>query len=116
MTTTIAQEDREEFVALFDRGREYFNTYIAGDPRESSRSLEWDASFYYEMHDNLADIIHSDAPITAASFVAEGIEQLEVLIRLGVEDYDYAVGGTDPATAAKHAALHAQAEQLSFGH
>lgn len=86
--TTIANEDRAEFIYLFELGLSYFNICIAGNPREV-RNLEWDLSIYDEMHETLDATIHSDAPFTRASFDVEAVDQLGRLVEFGAEDFHH---------------------------
>lgn len=86
---TITPELRKHFVFLFDLGIEYFNTYIAGDPREAARSLEYDASVYHALHAKLAEVVHSDAELTTEAFTFEGRELLGEIIEMGATDFDY---------------------------
>ena len=74
--TTVTPELRKHFVFLFDLGIEYFNTCIAGDPREAARSLEYDASVYHALHAKLAEVVHSDVELTTEAFAFEGRELL----------------------------------------
>ena len=74
--TTVTPELRKHFVFLFDLGIEYFNTCIAGDPREAARSLEYDASVYHALHAKLAEVVHSDVELTTDAFTFEGRDLL----------------------------------------
>lgn len=87
--TTITTETRKLFVFLFDLGVEYFNTCIAGDPREAARSLEYDPSVYHALHAKLAEVVHSDAELTADAFDPEARVLLGELIDMGWADFDY---------------------------
>ena len=87
--TTVTPELSEHFVFLFDLGIEYFNTCIAGDPREAARSLEYGASVYHALHAKLAEVVHSDVELATEAFAFEGRELLWELIEMGVADFDY---------------------------
>lgn len=130
--TIIATEDRKHFVFLFDLGIEYFNTCIAGDPREAARSLEYPASVYHALHAKLSETVHSDATLTARAFGAHGLELLGELVDMGASDYEYMIErepdqirtrytdriGGQPSSDIDdiHTRLVKQAHAISFGH
>lgn len=134
IAVTVTAELRKHFVFLFDLGVEYFNTCIAGDPREAARSLEYDASVYHALHAKLAEVVHSDAELTTEAFTFEGRELLGELIEMGVTDFDYLrevepdktrerytkVFGEDPDANFEldliHSILMGDARNISFGH
>ncbi|WP_193096583.1 hypothetical protein [Brevibacterium sp. FME17] len=132
--TTITPESRKHFVFLFDLGVEYFNTCIAGDPREAVRSLEYPASVYHALHAKLSAVVHSDAELTADNFAFEGRELLGELVEMGAVDFDYmfetkpatirerytTAFGEDPEDTASLDTIHTEsvsaAHSISFGH